>query len=229
MIRKTNLTNVNFTKGRAGNKIMYLVYHYTANDGDTDENNALYFKAVHRGASAHYFVDEDSVTQVVRDEDTAWHCGDKQKYTNGGATMKGKVRNVNSIGIELCSDKDSQGKFIITPQTLKNGAELGRELMAKHNIPISNVYRHFDVTGKICPEPFVRDSALWQRFKTMLTTGAGLPLIINGTFRTVDGVIVSGISYIKIDGDKIPLRTLGEALGFKVGWDESRKAVIWND
>ncbi len=57
----------------------------------------------------------------------------------------------------------------------------------------------------------------------------GISLIINGNFRTVDGVILSGISYIKIDGDKIPLRTLGEALGFKVGWDESRKAVIWND
>lgn len=229
MIRKTDLTTINYSRGRTGFKIMYLVFHYTANDGDTDENNAKYFKAVHRGASAHYFIDEDSVTQVVKDEDTAWHCGDNQKYTNGGAKMKGKVKNVNSIGIELCSDKDARGQYILTPQTIKNGVELGKELMEKYNIPISNVYRHFDVTGKICPEPFVRDSALWQRFKTMLTTGAGLPLIINGNFRTVDGVIVSGISYIKIDGDKIPLRTLGEALGFKVGWDESRKAVIWND
>ncbi len=229
MLRKTNLTNINFTKGRAGNKISYLVYHYTANDGDTDENNALYFKAVHRGASAHYFVDEDSVTQVVKDEDTAWHCGDKQKYTNGGATMKGKVKNVNSIGIELCSDKDARGQYILTPQTIRNGVELGQELMAKYNIPLSNVYRHYDVSGKICPEPFVRDPAQWQKFKAMLTAGAGLPLIINGNLRVVEGVNKSGVTYLKIDGKDIPARILGEALGFKVGWDESRKAVIWND
>lgn len=228
MLRKTNLTTINYTRGRVGFKIQYLVFHYTANDGDTDENNALYFKAVHRGASAHYFIDEDSVTQVVKDEDTAWHCGDKQKYTNGGATMKGKVKNVNSIGIELCSDKDSRGQYILTPQTIKNGAELGQELMAKYNIPISNVYRHYDVTGKICPEPFVRDPSQWQRFKAMLIANS-IDLIINGKQRRLEGVNKSGVTYLKIDGKDIPARILGEALGFKVGWDESRKAVIWND
>ena len=229
MLRKTNLTTINYTKGRVGFKIQYLVFHYTANDGDTDENNAKYFKAVHRGASAHYFIDEDSVTQVVKDEDTAWHCGDTQKYTNGGATMKGKARNVNSIGIELCSDKDPQGKFIITPQTINNAVELAQELMTKYNIPISNVYRHYDVSGKICPEPFVRDLAMWQRFKARLTTNDMLTLIVNGTPREIVGNVTAGISYLKLERESIPLRTLGEALGFKVGWDQTKKAVIWND
>lgn len=229
MIRKTNLTNINFTRGRYGGKIEYLVFHYTANDGDTDENNAKYFKAVHRGASAHYFIDEDSVTQVVKDEDTAWHCGDNQKYTNGGATMKGKVRNYNSIGIELCSDKDSQGKYILTPQTINNAVLLGQELMAKYNIPITNVYRHYDVSGKICPEPFVRDPAQWQRFKSRLSTKDTLTLIINGAAREIKGDVNAGISYLKLERESIALRTLGEALGFKVGWDQTRKAVIWND
>ena len=229
MIRKTDLTTINYTRGRAGFKLMYLVFHYTANDGDTDENNAKYFKAVHRGASAHYFIDEDSVTQVVKDEDTAWHCGDTQKYTNGGATMKGKVRNANSIGIELCSDKDSQGRYIITPQTVNNAVELAQELMTKYNIPITNVYRHYDVSGKICPEPFVRDLAQWQKFKARLTTDDMLTLIVNGTPRAIKGDVNAGVSYLKLERESIPLRTLGEALGFKVGWDQSRKAVIWND
>ena len=30
----------NFYSGRGGNSIKYIVMHYTANDGDTDEGNA---------------------------------------------------------------------------------------------------------------------------------------------------------------------------------------------
>ena len=57
----------NYYSGRGGNSIKYIVMHYTANDGDTDEGNAHYFQGAGRRASAHYFVDEDSVTQSVRD------------------------------------------------------------------------------------------------------------------------------------------------------------------
>ena len=66
----------NFYSGRGGNSIKYIVVHYTAGNGDTAMNNAQYF---HNNsglqASAHYFVDEHSVVQSVRDTDGAWHCG----------------------------------------------------------------------------------------------------------------------------------------------------------
>lgn len=66
----------NYYPGRGGNSIKYIVMHYTANDGDTDEGNAHYFQGAGRRASAHYFVDEDSVTQSVpRPPMQAWHCG----------------------------------------------------------------------------------------------------------------------------------------------------------
>lgn len=163
LLLKTNLTTVNYSRGRK-NKIKYIVVHYTANDGDTDEGNAKYFKGVHRNASAHYFVDEDSATQVVKDSDTAWHCNDTQKYTNGGAQYKKLCNNDNSLGIELCSDK-LNGKYIITKETVKNAQELVYHLMKLHNIPIENVIRHYDVSGKICPEPFVREPLKWKEFK----------------------------------------------------------------
>lgn len=226
MIYKVNLTNINFTKGRAGNKVTHLVYHYTANDGDTDENNAKYFKAVHRGASAHYFIDEDSVTQVVKDEDTAWHCGDNQKYTNGGATMKGKVRNVNSIGIELCSDKDSRGKYILTPETIKNGIELGQSLMEKYNIPIENVHRHFDVTGKICPEPFVRDQLQWKRFKERLVDEEVKTTVITAK---MNGKATKLTSIVYNDENYVRLRDLADAQKddkLEVDWNAAMKTVI---
>lgn len=163
---KINLTTENFAKGRSS-MIRYIVIHYTANDGDSDEGNANYFHSIYRRASAHYFVDEDSATQVVRDSDTAWHCNDNQKYTNGGAAYKNKCFNSNSIGIEMCSDKVNCA-YVITEQTIVNTVELVKMLMAKYNVPIENVIRHFDVSGKICPEPFVRDVSKWQDFKNRL-------------------------------------------------------------
>ena len=42
-------------------------------------------------------------------------------------------------------------------------------LMKKYNIPIENVIRHYDVTGKICPEPFVNNKSAWANFKRKLT------------------------------------------------------------
>ena len=43
----------NYYAGRGGNSIKYIVMHYTANDGDTDEGNAHYFQGAGRRASAH--------------------------------------------------------------------------------------------------------------------------------------------------------------------------------
>ena len=51
----------NFYSGRGGNSIKYIVMHYTANNGDTAMNNAQFFHNNSVKASAHYFVDENSV------------------------------------------------------------------------------------------------------------------------------------------------------------------------
>jgi N-acetylmuramoyl-L-alanine amidase CwlA len=164
VIIKQNLTTVNFRKGRAGYKPQYIVIHNTANNGDTDEGNAKYFHDNKLNASAHYFVDEDSVTQVVKDGDTSWHCADKQPAVFGGGSFKGKCLNSNSIGVELCSDIVG-GELVITEQTQNNGAELTATLMIKYGIPIEHVIRHFDVTYKQCPRQFARHSEAWEKFR----------------------------------------------------------------
>ena len=41
------------------------------------------------------------------------------------------------------------------------------DLMEKYNIPLENVYRHFDVTGKLCPRYMV-DTVKWAEFKSRL-------------------------------------------------------------
>lgn len=61
------------------------------------------------------------------------------------------------------------GVYVIPEATMKRAAKLTRELMAKYHVPVSRVCRHYDVTHKDCPEPWVRNPQLWQKFKTMLT------------------------------------------------------------
>lgn len=156
----------NYYSGRGGNSIKYIVMHYTANDGDTDEGNAHYFQGAGRRASAHYFVDEDSVTQSVRDRDAAWHCGGALESSHH--PLRGICMNRNSLGVEMCSDIVG-GKYTITPQTVDRAVELVKYLMAKYGIDVDHVVRHYDVTGKLCPEPWVRDESLWRKFKARLT------------------------------------------------------------
>lgn len=154
----------NFKRGRSG-AILYVVEHYTANNGDTAKNNADYFaNNCNLSASAHYFVDENGVWQSVKDSDTAYHCGTTGTYKHP------KCRNANSIGIEMCSRRDANGKYYFKDATIKNAANLTKELMKKYNIPKENVIRHYDVTGKNCPAPMVTDEKLWEEFKAMLST-----------------------------------------------------------
>lgn len=141
---KTHLANKsNYGGTRSLGSIKYIVMHYTANDGDTDENNGKYFANNYVGASAHYFVDGDSVTQSVPDDYVAWHCG-------GSWYRHPECRNGNSIGIEIC-DERRNGVVYPTNETIANAVELAKYLMKKYNVPKENVIRHYDVTGKLCP------------------------------------------------------------------------------
>lgn len=165
----------NYGGSRTADKIKYLVVHYTGNDGDSDEANALYFqKPLPPGkkASAHYFVDDDSVTQSVGDLYTAWSVGGS-KYSDCNQTGGGKfysvATNANSINIELC-DTVKNGKVEPTEKTLQNTIALIQSLMQKYNVPIERVIRHFDVNGKKCPEYFVDEKA-WSAFKKRIAPG----------------------------------------------------------
>ena len=146
----------NYLPGRAA-PVRYIVLHYTGNRGDTAKNNADYFAREVVETSAHYFVDGREIWQSVQDGDTAWHCG-ARTYRHP------ECRNANSIGVELCDAVDG-----VKDATRANAAALVRELMAQYSVPAERVVRHYDVTGKVCPAPWVRDERAWQAFKDMLT------------------------------------------------------------
>lgn len=158
----------NYGNARSLSKIKYIVIHYTSNDGDTDEANANYFKNNIVRASAHYFVDSNSVTQSVPDNYVAWSVGGS-KYADckrtGGGSFYGKCNNTNSISIELCDDVKN-GKVYPSAKTIENAVELTKVLMKKYNVPSSRVIRHFDVVGKKCPAYWCGSVAKNEKWST---------------------------------------------------------------
>ena len=170
---KQNLANrANYGSKRDLSKIKYLVIHYTSNDGDSDEANGKYFANNVVKASAHYFVDDNSVTQSVPDDYVAYAVGGKCQSNHH--PMYKVITNTNSISIEMC-DNHKDGTVHICNETLANTYALARALMSKYNITIDRVYRHYDVNGKLCPNcNGLLEDAIWQNFKNNIvnsTTG----------------------------------------------------------
>ena len=163
----------NYGPARNARAIKYIVIHYTGNDGDTAMNNAKYYASNVVKTSAHYFVDEKEIVQSVDDLRIAWAVGGN-KYPScaqtGGGTMYGKCKNANSISIELC-DAVKNGVYAPSAKTVAQALELTKALMKKYNIPASNVIRHFDVTGKLCPAYWSgkENAGKWEKeFKSRL-------------------------------------------------------------
>ena len=204
-LKKKLANRANYGAARAASVIQWLVFHYTANDGDTDEANGNYFANNVVKASAHYFVDDNSVTQSVPDTYAAYAVGGK-KWTDcaktGGGKLYGKVTNKNSLSIELCDTK-KDGSIRASDATLDNAVELARKKMAEYNIDIDHVIRHFDVNGKHCPAYFM-DELAWASFKSRLVDKpAAAEKIEDGTFK------------VKILASVLNIRT-GPGMGCKV-------------
>lgn len=164
VLKKKLANKSNYGSKRKTSNIKYIVIHYTGNNGDTDENNGKYFHNNIVKASAHYFVDSDSVTQSVLDDYVAYSVGGA-KYNNGGGKYYGKCTNMNSISIELCDDVKDK-KIYPSVKTIENAVELTKKLMKQYGIKADHVIRHYDVTGKSCPAYWCGTSDKNKKWKT---------------------------------------------------------------
>lgn len=166
------LTPYNLNRLGDTSRIKYIVIHYVGATGGA-EANCRYYASKYIGASAHYYVGfNGEIWQSVEDGDIAWHCGAKT-YRHP------ECRNSNSIGIELCvRNKGSQAAdsrdWYFEEATVQAAIELTKELMEKYDVPAERVIRHYDVTGKICPNPYVYNHTAhtWEAFKAALTATA---------------------------------------------------------
>ena len=160
------ITKYNHREDNTTADIQYIVIHDTGNVTDSDEGNANYFSKDGRNASAHYFVDDDSITQIVEDKNIAWHVGD-------GKGAYG-ITNKNSLGVEMCRVNND-----VTALTEQNTIELVKMLMQKYNVSIDRVVRHYDASRKNCPSSFSANNwARWIAFKSKLGSTATVNKIL---------------------------------------------------
>lgn len=150
-IIKNSSSVLHNTSKRTG-AIKYIVIHYTADSGATGANEITYFsRKTTTKASADLFVDFDGTIYQYNNDLTSrytWHCGGSKLNSHG--IMHGIVKNSNSVSIEMCCTKTDAG-WTITNETYNATVWLARLLRYICGIPAGNVYRHYDVTGKLCP------------------------------------------------------------------------------
>lgn len=133
-------------------KIRYLIIHYTA--GSSSATGAAKsmkgFWEQKKNASADFGVDNGTMVQFNPDP---------RNYYTWAVSGGNGITNANSISIEICSNRkpgttasmpNHEGWFF-TEASLNNAVRLAKLLMAKFNIPIERVVRHYDVTKKLCP------------------------------------------------------------------------------
>lgn len=149
-----------------------IVHHWIGNAGTTAEQNARYFDSIAdsgpRYASYHYIVDIDgSVLQLMPNYEVAWHAGPAGKTKPDIATALPVLPNYCTIGVAHCHkdwDGAPSGKAY---QTL---LALDTLLCGIYGIdPETRVYRHYDITGKVCPRYWVNHSDEWSKFIRRLT------------------------------------------------------------
>lgn len=134
-IKQQLVSRLTVTNG-VGNPCNFITIHETANK-NKGAGAQVHANLQTNGYSAswHYQVDDKEIIQSYPDDVRCWHAGDG----NGPG-------NQQSIGIEICVNPDSDFK-----KAVANAAALVKILMARHNIPLTNVVQHNRWSGKNCP------------------------------------------------------------------------------
>ena len=172
------------TKSRWGyrghKQIEWIIVHYTGDYGSQGraQKTADAMQTWKRTTSTHYLVGDDDIYQVVEDRHAAWHC----PYEKSNKCL---ASNTCALGVDLVEHKrNSRSKSVkdrdwyFTDKVIEDGAQLVAELADKYNIPMDHIVRHFDVTGKWCPRPFVGSDInevtgetgefAWEKFKLLV-------------------------------------------------------------
>jgi N-acetylmuramoyl-L-alanine amidase len=126
----------NYTRGRGGNDISLIVDHWMVS---TFEGALAHFMNGGAQVSAHFLISQGGrIVQVVRDEDTAYHCGNW-------------MLNQQSIGIE---HEGGPNLPPMTPELYAASAWLHRKLSLDYGIRLvvgETVRRHSSIVPTQCP------------------------------------------------------------------------------
>lgn len=159
----------------------YIVVHYLGVCGQNSElwdNGYGATFTIFWNGDVYYTADYTAVT---------WQCGGEiQGESRDGSGIAPhrfyrQCTNYNSVSIETCVKRtdgkyegdDNDDKWYFTEESQESLVWAVSKMMDDLNIPIDRVIRHFDVTGKICPNPYVINNKLhgnwtWEEFKANL-------------------------------------------------------------
>lgn len=158
-VKKALLTvNKNSRPGIKLRKIKGIVIHYTANPGTDAMANRNYFESrknlsddMANKVSSHFIIGLDgTIIQCIPLNEISYASNN---------------RNSDTISIECCHP-DSSGKF--SKKTYNSVIKLAGWLCAKYQIENSDIIRHYDVTGKLCPLYYVNNSDKWNRLRNQI-------------------------------------------------------------
>lgn len=132
-----------------------VVIHYVGNPGTTAQANRNYFESLSSGeegvyASSHFIVGlEGEVVQCIPLTEIAYASNS---------------RNDDTVAIEVCHP-DETGQF--SQVTYDRVVELTAWLCKTFRLdPATDVIRHYDVSGKLCPLYYVENPEAWDQFLT---------------------------------------------------------------
>jgi N-acetylmuramoyl-L-alanine amidase len=174
------LTTNQFSRsGRPLVKVMALVVHYLGAPGQSAHIARDYWEGLKSqdamdakpdiSASAHYIVDLDgTIYRTIPETEKAYHCGAKAYTETARAFFGSYCTDPNSspnrvtIGIEI-THPESDGKP--NSITLSAARVLLQDLCRRYGLdPGSQIFRHYDITGKDCPRWFVAHPDEWRAF-----------------------------------------------------------------
>lgn len=153
-VRKDYLTVNEWSRpGTELEKIRGVVIHYVGNPGTSAQANRNYFESLSSGAegvyaSSHFVVGlEGEVIQCIPLTEISYASNE---------------RNGDTIAIEVCHP-DETGEF--SPASYDRVVELTAWLCREFRLdPETEVIRHYDVTGKVCPKYYVENPEAWDVF-----------------------------------------------------------------
>lgn len=174
-IKKTTklLTPNQFSRPRSKIKeIKGVVVHWVANTKTSAEANRMFFENRKNGknncGSAHYIIDlNGDIIQCIPDNEVAYHVGAKiDKYKPEVKEKLLNNPNFYTLGIECTHIKDS-GEM--SQETYNSLIQLTMNLCKQYKVePLTFLFRHFDITGKLCHKWFVDNPEEWKKFKNRI-------------------------------------------------------------
>lgn len=118
------------------------------------------------------------IIQCTPEDAVTYHVGSSYGYTQLKETLVGEENpNWYFVGVECCIDPtekimpgwDSFTRYrdLGRPSTVQYQAlvEFAADFLTRNHLTVSALYRHYDITGKMCHVWFVKDQARWEKFK----------------------------------------------------------------